>query len=175
MDISPFSSIYQIAEAIRTKEVSPIEMVESHLQRIAALQPKLNAFVYLDPEAGIQAFLAESAVLRGDPIGPLHGVPLTIKSSVDVAGWPAPAGSALRMGYIPQHNAPLVARLKAAGAILLGNTNTPEFLMAYETDNLTHGKTSNPWNLQYSAGGSSGGEAAAIGAGCPRTSAGSVD
>jgi len=173
MDITPYSSIQQIAEAIRTKEVSPIEIVDAHLQRIANLQRKLNAFVYLDPEAGVQAFAAESAVMRGDPIGRLHGVPLTIKSCIDVAGWPCPGGAILRMGNIPKQNAPLVARLKAAGAILLGNTNTPEFLMAYETDNLTHGKTSNPWNLDYSAGGSSGGEAAAIAAGCSAGGVGS--
>jgi len=173
MEISPFSSIQQIAGAIRTKEISPIEIVESHLQRIAALQPKLNPFVYLDPEAGVQAFAAESSVMRGEPIGPLHGVPLTMKSCIDVAGWPAPAGSILRMGYFPEQDAPLVARLRAAGAILLGNTNTPEFLMAYETANLTHGKTSNPWNPEYSAGGSSGGEAAAIAAGCSAGGVGS--
>ncbi len=96
---------------------------------------------------------------------PLAGIPLTIKSSIDVAGWPCPAGSLLRKEYVPSTNAPLVSRLEDAGAILLGNTNTPEFLMAYETDNALSGKTSNPWNLANSAGGSSGGEAAAIASG----------
>jgi Asp-tRNA(Asn)/Glu-tRNA(Gln) amidotransferase A subunit family amidase len=100
-------------------------------------------------------------------------VPLTIKSCIDVAGWPCPAGSLLRKDYVPRTTAPLVARLKSAGAILLGNTNIPEFLMAYETDNLLTGKTSNPWNLRYSAGGSSGGEAAAIAAGCSMGGVGS--
>jgi Asp-tRNA(Asn)/Glu-tRNA(Gln) amidotransferase A subunit family amidase len=100
-------------------------------------------------------------------------VPLTVKSCIDVAGWPCPAGSLLRKEYIPKQDAPLVSRLKAAGAILLGNTNTPEFLMAYETDNLLTGKTSNPWNLAHSSGGSSGGEAAAIAAGCSAGGVGS--
>jgi Asp-tRNA(Asn)/Glu-tRNA(Gln) amidotransferase A subunit family amidase len=96
-----------------------------------------------------------------------------VKSCIDVAGWPAPAGSLLRKDYVAQEDAPLVARLRAAGAILLGNTNTPEYLMAYETDNLLSGKTSNPWNLERSSGGSSGGEAAAIASGCSAGGVGS--
>jgi Asp-tRNA(Asn)/Glu-tRNA(Gln) amidotransferase A subunit family amidase len=166
MHTSPYATIQQIAEGIRSKEFSTGEIVDAHFKRIDSCEPKLNAFVHLDREAGVQAFAAESHLLRGDPVGPLHGVPLTVKSCIDVAGWPCPAGSVLRIAYIPRTDAPLVARLKAAGAILLGNTNTPEFLMAYETNNLTNGKTSNPWNLAYSAGGSSGGEAAAIASGC---------
>jgi amidase len=173
MQTSPYLTIQQIAEGIRSKEFSTFEIVDAHYKRIDTCEPRLNAFVHLDREAGVQAFAAESSVLRGDPVGPLLGVPLTVKSCIDVAGWPAPVGSVLRMGYIPRTDAPLVARLKAAGAILLGNTNTPEFLMAYETNNLTHGKTSNPWNLAYSAGGSSGGEAAAIASGCSAGGVGS--
>ena len=113
-----------------------------------------------------QAQIAEAAVMRGEPLGPLHGVPLTVKSCIDVVGWPSAAGSLLRKDYQPGSDAALVQRLRKAGAILLGNTNTPEFLMAYETDNLLAGKTNNPWNPIYSAGGSSGGEAAAIASGC---------
>jgi Asp-tRNA(Asn)/Glu-tRNA(Gln) amidotransferase A subunit family amidase len=162
-----FPTLQQIAEAIRSKALSPVEVIDAHLSRIDSCEPKLNPFVHRDShEARIQATVAESAVLRGDSLGPLHGVPLTVKACIDVAGWPAPAGSLLRKDYVPQRDAPLVARLKAAGAILLGNTNTPEFLMAYETNNLPNGRTSNPWNLAYSAGGSSGGEAAAIASGC---------
>jgi len=169
-----FSTISEAARDIRSKKLSPIELVESHLRSIASLEPKLNAFVHLDADgARIQARAAETAVLRGEPTGPLHGVPLTVKSSIDVAGWPCAAGSLLRKDYVPRADAPLVARLKSAGAILLGNTNTPEFLMAYETNNLLGGKTSNPWNLAYSAGGSSGGEAAAIAAGCSMGGVGS--
>src|SRR5882672_5670211 len=167
MSFFPYGALTEIAQEIRSKNVSPVEIVEFHLKRIETLQPKLNAFVHLDSEGACQqAHTAERSVLRGAQLGPLHGVPLTIKSCIDVAGWPCPAGSLLRKDYVPKQDAPLVSRLKAAGAILLGNTNTPEFLMAYETNNLTHGKTSNPWSLAYSAGGSSGGEAAAIASGC---------
>jgi Asp-tRNA(Asn)/Glu-tRNA(Gln) amidotransferase A subunit family amidase len=162
-----FGTIAEIAAGIRAKKCSPVEVVDAHLERVAALQPKLNAFVHLDAEgARTQARAAEAAVMRGDGVGPLHGVPLTIKSCIDAAGWPTPAGSLLRKDYLAQMDAPLVARLRAAGAIILGNTNTPEYLMAYETDNSLSGKTSNPWNLARSAGGSSGGEAAAIASGC---------
>jgi len=171
---STFPTLQQIAEGIRSKEFSPVEIIDAHLKSIESCQPKLNAFVHLDPhQARVQASVAQSAVLRGDPLAPLHGVPLTIKSCIDVAGWPAPAGSLLRKEYLPQRDAPLVTRLKAAGAILLGNTNTPEFLMAYETNNLVNGRTSNPWNVAYSAGGSSGGEAAAIASGCSAGGVGS--
>ncbi len=159
---------------IRSKQISPVELVESHLRRIESLQPILNAFVYLDADAArAQARAAEAAVSQNHRLGPLHGVPLTLKSCIDVASWPCPAGSLLRRDYVPSTDAPLVARLKSAGAILLGNTNTPEFLMAYETNNLLTGKTSNPWNLAYSSGGSSGGEAAAIAAGCSMGGVGS--
>ena len=174
MYTSPYSTIKEIAKGISSKAFSPVEIVDAHLHRIASCGPKLNAFVHLDEhEARIQAAVAQSSVLRGDPLGPLHGVPLTLKSCIDVAGWPAPAGSLLRKDYVPQQDAPLVSRLKAAGAVLLGNTNTPEFLMAYETNNLLNGKTSNPWNLSCSAGGSSGGEAAAIASGCSAGGVGS--
>jgi Asp-tRNA(Asn)/Glu-tRNA(Gln) amidotransferase A subunit family amidase len=174
MNPSPYSTIQQIVESIRIKTISPVEIVEGHLQRIEKYQPQLNAFVHLDAKAARnQARAAEFAVSRGEHLGPLHGVPLTIKSCIDVAGWPCPAGSLLRKKYVPSHDAPLVSRLKAAGAILLGTTNTPEFLMAYESDNLLTGKTSNPWNLAYSAGGSSGGEAAAIAADCSAGGVGS--
>src|SRR6202044_1282644 len=99
-------------------------------------------------------------------VGPLHGVPISIKSSIDVAGLPCECGSTLRKGNLPPEDAPLVARLRAAGALILGNTNVPEFLMAYETDNLLYGRTNSPWDLSRTPGGSSGGEAAAIAAGC---------
>src|SRR6266581_3692883 len=174
MSCFPYGTLAEITQEIRSKSVSPVEIVELHLKRIETLQPKLNAFVHLDPEgAREQARAAENLVLRGAQVGPLHGVPLTMKSCIDVAGWPCPAGSLLRKDYVPKQDAPLVSRLKAAGAILLGNTNSPEFLMAYETDNRLTGKTSNPWNLAYSAGGSSGGEAAAIAAGCSAGGVGS--
>src|SRR6266481_4433665 len=167
MSFFPYSALTEIAQEIRSKNVSPVEIVELHLKRIETLQPKLNAFIHLDSKGFCQqADVAERSVLRVAQLGPLHGVRLTINSCIDVAGWPCPAGSLLRKDYVANQDAPLVSRLKGAGAILLGNTNTPEFLMAYETDNQLAGKTSNPWNLGHSAGGSSGGEAAAIAAGC---------
>jgi Asp-tRNA(Asn)/Glu-tRNA(Gln) amidotransferase A subunit family amidase len=167
MSVFPYGTFAEITQDIRSKKISPIELLDLHLKRIDSLQQKLNAFVHLDAAgARQQARAARDLIVPGATIGPLLGVPLTIKSCIDVAGWPAPAGSALRRGYIPNQDAPLVSRLKNAGAILLGNTNTPEFLMAYETDNLTNGRTSNPWNLAFSSGGSSGGEAAAIASGC---------
>jgi len=174
MSFFPYCTFAEIRQEIRSKNVSPVEIVELHLKRIEALQPKLNAFVHLDLEgARRQARAAENSVLRGAQLGSLHGVPLSIKSCIDVAGWHCSAGSLLRRDYIANQDAPLVSRLKAEGAILLGNTNTPEFLMAYETDNRLTGKTSNPWNLTHSAGGSSGGEAAAIAAGCSAGGVGS--
>jgi Asp-tRNA(Asn)/Glu-tRNA(Gln) amidotransferase A subunit family amidase len=174
MDRIIFGTIAEIAAGIRGKKFSPVEVVNAHLERASALQPKLNAFVHLDADgARKQARAAEAALMRGDGVGPLHGVPLTIKSCIDAAGWPTAAGSLLRKEYLPQRDAPLVARLRAAGAIILGNTNTPEYLMAYETDNSLSGKTSNPWNLERSAGGSSGGEAAAIASGCSAGGVGS--
>jgi amidase len=161
-----YGTVAEIAESVREKKLSPAEIVAEHLERIDEVQPKLNAFVHLDVEAArAQARRAEDAVRRGAELGPLHGVPITLKSCIDVAGWNCPAGSLLRKDYVAATDATLVARLRAAGAILLGNTNTPEFLMAYETDNLVSGKTSNPWDLARTAGGSSG-EAAAIASGC---------
>jgi Asp-tRNA(Asn)/Glu-tRNA(Gln) amidotransferase A subunit family amidase len=169
-----FFSIAETLEKFAKKEISPAEVIETHLERAQKLQPKLNAFVHLDAESAIaRARNAEAALGRGEALLPLSGIPLTVKSCIDVAGWPCPAGSLLRKDYVPTTDAALVARLEAAGAILLGNTNTPEFLMAYETDNLLTGKTSNPWNLEYSAGGSSGGEAAAIASACSMGGVGS--
>src|SRR5213594_3724446 len=174
MSIFPYGSLTEIAQQIRSKKISPVEIIELHLKRIEKLQPKLNPFVHLNAEgARRQARAAESLMTRGAQVGPLYGVPLTIKNCINVGGWPCSAGSILRKDYIAKQDAPLVARLKAAGAILLGNTNTPEFLMAYETNNLLKGRTSNPWNVAYSAGGSSGGEAAAIASGCSAGGVGS--
>jgi Asp-tRNA(Asn)/Glu-tRNA(Gln) amidotransferase A subunit family amidase len=174
MDSIYFADIAEVAGKIRTKEISPREVIDAHLERIEKLQPKLNAFVHVDAEgARRQARAAEANVLRGDAVGALHGVAISIKSCIDVAGWPCPAGSLLRADYVACEDAVLVSRLRAAGAILIGNTNVPEFLMAYETDNALCGKTSNPWELARSAGGSSGGEAAAIASGCSMGGVGS--
>jgi Asp-tRNA(Asn)/Glu-tRNA(Gln) amidotransferase A subunit family amidase len=174
MDSIYFAGITEVVNKIRTKEISPREIIDAHLARIEKLQPKLNAFVHIDAEeARRQALAAENGVLRGEEVGALYGVPISIKSCIDVAGWPCPAGSRLRADYVACEDAVLVSRLRAAGAILVGNTNVPEFLMAYETDNALSGKTSNPWEVSRSAGGSSGGEAAAIASGCSMGGVGS--
>lgn len=163
-----------MAQLVRRKQVSPVELVEAHLARIAELNPKLNAFVHLDAErVRGDARAAEAVVTRGDPLGPLHGVPITIKSSIDVAGLRCEAGTKLRAGYVATNDAPLVQRLRRAGALILGTTNTPDLLMAWETDNLLYGRTNNPWDLTRTPGGSSGGEAAAISSGCSAGGVGS--
>jgi len=169
-----FLSAIAMAEQIRNKELSPIELVEAHLDRIEKLNPQLNAFVQVDAESATrQAQAAEAAVVRHEKLGPLHGVPISIKSSIEVAGLRCEAGSKLRAGFVAARDAPLVSRLRNAGAIILGTTNAPELLMAWETDNLLYGRTNNPWDLSRTSGGSSGGEAAAIAAGCSAGGVGS--
>ena len=167
-------SASQIAEQVRNRKISPVEIVKAHLARIEKLNPKINAFVHLDEERALQqARDAEAAVMQGRELGSLHGVPISIKSSIDVAGMRCEAGTKLRAGYVASADAPLVTRLRNAGAIVLGVTNTPELLMAWETDNLLYGRTNNPWDLSRTAGGSSGGEAAAIASGCSAGGVGS--
>ena len=167
-------SAVSMAEQIRQKTLSPVELVEAHLQRIERLNPELNAFVQVDMEgARHQAHAAEIAVSRKQNLGPLHGVPVSIKSSIEVAGLRCEAGTKLRAGYVAQQDAPLVSRLRHAGAIILGTTNCAELLVAWETDNLLYGRTNNPWDLSRTPGGSSGGEAAAIASGCSAGGVGS--
>ena len=161
-----FLSAVAMAAQIRERKLSPVELADAHLAKIERLNPKLNAFVHVDPErVRREARAAEDAVMSGASLGPLHGVPISIKSSLDVAGFRCEAGTSLRAEFIATHDAPLVARLRNAGAIVLGTTNTPELLMAWETDNLLYGRTNSPWDLDRTPGGSSGGEAAAIAAG----------
>src|SRR3984957_7088851 len=155
-----------MAELIREKRISPVDLVEAHLAQIEKLNPKLKALGHVGAEAARRAAqTAEAAVIRGNPLGPLHGAPVSIKISFEARGMACESHIRLRAGYVPAQDAPLVARLRAAGAIVLGVTNTPELLMAWETDNLLYGRTNNPWDLERTPGGSSGGEAAAIAAG----------
>ena len=160
------ATAHRIADQIRRKEWSCTEVAQAHLVRIEKLNPSLNAFVHFQPEKILdQAKRAEKEVQRGAQLGLLHGVPLSIKSSIDVTGHRCEAGSRLRKGQVADTDAPLVSRLRKAGAVILGVTNAPELLMAWETDNLLYGRTNNPWDLSRTAGGSSGGEASAIAAG----------
>jgi len=153
-----FLSAVSIAELIRKKKLSPVEIVEAHLSKITRLDPQLNAYVHVNSDAALQqACVAEQCVTQNQTLGPLHGVPLTIKSSIDVGGLRCESGTKLRASHVPPLDAPLVSRLRKAGAIILGVTNTPELLMAWETDNLLYGRTNNPWDLSRTAGGSSGG------------------
>src|SRR5262244_4601235 len=163
-----------MANAIRQKQISTLELVDAHLAHIEKLNPKLNAFVHVDTESARRdARAADWAVKQHAGLGPLNGVPISIKSSIDVAGFRCEAGTKLRAGYIASHDAPLVARLRRAGAVILGVTNSPELLMAWETDNLLYGRTNNHWDLSRTAGGSSGGEAAAIASCCSAGGVGS--
>jgi Asp-tRNA(Asn)/Glu-tRNA(Gln) amidotransferase A subunit family amidase len=161
-----FLSALEMAQRIRTREISPLDLADAHLSQIERLNPVLNAFVHVDPDRlRRDARAAESAVSSGKPLGPLHGVPISIKGSLEVEGMRCEAGTRLRAGFVATQDAPLVTRLRHAGAIVLGVTNTPELLMAWETDNLLDGRTNNPWDLERTPGGSSGGEAAVIAAG----------
>jgi amidase len=161
-----FLPAVEMAAQIRKREISPVELVEAHLAQIEKLNPRLNAFVQVDAErVRYAAQDAQTGVQREEKLGPLHGVPISIKSSIGVAGLRCEAGTRLRAGFVAQEDAPLVTRLKHAGAIILGTTNTPELLMAWETDNHLYGRTNSPWDLGRTPGGSSGGEAAAIAAG----------
>ena len=159
------SDATKLAELIRTKEVSPVEVVQAHLDRIAAVNPKINAIVTLADGALKAAKAAEAAVLAGDEIGPLHGVPFTVKDSIDTADVATQRGSPIFKGRVPDVDATSVARMKKAGGILLAKTNLPEFSYWIESDNLLSGRTNNPWDVTRTPGGSSGGESAAIAAG----------
>jgi aspartyl-tRNA(Asn)/glutamyl-tRNA(Gln) amidotransferase subunit A len=160
-----YSDATRLAELIRTREVSPVEVMQAHLDRIAALNPKLNAVVTLSKDALDAAKAAEAMVLAGEVLGPLHGVPFTVKDSIDTARVLTQRGSPIFKGRIPELDATVVTRMKTAGAILLAKTNLPEFSYATETDNLLTGRTNNPWNVDRTPGGSSGGESAALAAG----------
>jgi|SRR5215472_5761413 len=159
-------ALHQMADLLRSREISPVELVELHLARIERLNSHLNAFIELRTDSALmEARTAEKAAPRADTVGPLHGIPISIKSAVAVAGLKFECGSRTRAGLIAQQDAVLVQRLKAAGAIVLGNTNVPEMLMAYHTENPLYGRTNSPWDTDRSPGGSSGGDAAAIAAG----------
>jgi amidase len=164
------SAVRQL-ELLRTGKISVAELAEAHIGQIERLNPRLNAFADFDAgQVRRRAIeLDEAKAARG----PLHGLPVTVKSSIATAGLRCEIGSLLHRGEIPAEDAVVAARLRAAGALILGTTNCPEFLMAYETDNLLHGRTRNPWDLERSPGGSSGGESAAIAAGMSAAGLGS--
>jgi Asp-tRNA(Asn)/Glu-tRNA(Gln) amidotransferase A subunit family amidase len=154
----------KIARLIRERAVSSVEVVEAYLSRIEELNPSLNAIVSLAPDALERARHMEAAVMGGKTLGALHGVPVTIKDTFDVAGLRSTSGSRLRARRIPAVDAQAVVRLRAAGAIILGKTNVPEMALTYDAENPVFGRTSNPHDLGRTPGGSSGGEAASVAA-----------
>ena len=161
-----FASATEQAKAIRDRQISSEELVRACIKRIEEVNPKLNAVVQLAAEAALeQARAADKALARGEIKGPLHGVPFTLKDAIETEGVICTGGTLGRASYVPKADATVVKRLRAAGAVLLGKTNCPEFGWAWESDNLIYGRTNNPYDLSLSPGGSSGGESALIAAG----------
>ena len=153
----------ELLSMLRRGQISPLELAGEYIQQIERLNPQLHALVDFDADrVRAQARALENS---SGPRGPLFGLPMTVKSSIATAGYRCEIGSLLYRGDVPHENATVVDRMKQAGALILGTTNCPEFLMAYETDNRLYGRTANPWDMERSAGGSSGGESAAIAAG----------
>jgi amidase len=161
-----FRTAHQLAEMIRNREVSAIEVVDAHLAQIAKYNSKLNAICTLDEEnARTQAKKADEATALGENWGALHGVPVTIKDIFETAGMRTTAGYIPLKDYVPTQDATVVSRLRAAGAIILGKTNMAELAGDYQSINSLFPRVNNPWNLEYTPGGSSGGSAAAIAGG----------
>src|SRR4051794_3307976 len=154
-----------LAALVASRAASAREVVEAHLRRIEAVNGAINAVVALDAErALVAAGHADTALARGAPAGPLHGVPFTVKDNIAAAGLPMAIGAPERAGVVPDGDATVVARMQAAGAILLGKTNCPPWGGGIETANPVYGRTSNPYDLARTPGGSSGGEAAIVAA-----------
>ena len=161
-----YSSARSIAQAIRDREVSAVEVVQAHLDRIDEVNGRLNAVVQVCGDRALaEAREADAALGRGEAKGPLHGVPMTLKDSLDTEGVVTTGGTLGRRDFVPDRDSTIAARLRAAGAILLGKTNTPELTLAGETDNLVYGRTNNPYAHDRTPGGSSGGAGAIIASG----------
>ena len=156
-------SAVELLALLRTNKISALELAEEYIRQIERLNPQINALVDFAAERVREQ--ARASDHSTSPKGPLAGLPVTVKSSISTAGYRCEIGSLVNRGNIPTKDATVVARLRQAGAILLGTSNCPEFLMAYVAENMLYGRTNNPWNLDYTPGGSSGGESAAIAAG----------
>jgi amidase len=155
-------SLTELAAMIKERVVSPVEVAEAYLDQISRVNPQLNAIVTISPDLLDHARESEAAVMRGENLGALHGVPITIKDTIETANLRTTSGSKIRSAHIPRNDAPSVARLKSAGAIILGKTNAAEMAMDYNADNPVFGRTNHPLDKTLTPGGSSGGEAAAI-------------
>ncbi len=160
-ELTDFSAA-ELARLIRSKKASPVEVAEAHLTRIESLNPVLNAVVTVAPDVLKWARQAEESLMRGDQPGLLHGVPVTIKDTIETGGLLTTSGCSARATFVPTQDAPSVLRLKAAGAIILGKTNPAEMAMDYTAENPLFPPTNNPYDPTRTPGGSSGGEAAAI-------------
>jgi amidase len=166
MDELEFATVGDLATRIRQRQVSAAEVVDAYFRQIARHNAGLNAVVTLDEErAREQAHAADAALGRGEIWGPLHGVPFTIKDALETAGVRTTSGFPPLATYIPTADAPVVARLRQAGGILLGKTNLPMLASGGSTENPIFGRTNNPWDLARTPGGSTGGGAAALAAG----------
>lgn len=161
-----FSSAKALAAAIQRRDLSSEDLVRTCLDRIEAVNDDLNAVVQIAADQALtRAREADAALARGEVWGVLHGLPMTIKDSFDTAGVVSTGGTKGRASFVPQRDATVVTRLRNAGAILLGKTNTPELTLSFETSNLVYGRTNNPYDLSRTSGGSSGGAAAILAAG----------
>lgn len=156
----------ELARRIRARELSAAEVVDAYIARIEEVNPRLNAVVVpLFDQARAEAKAADEALARGEPVGPLHGVPITIKECHHVKGTCSTAGLLSQRGHRAERDGLMVERLRQAGAIVLGKTNVPQFMLYLEADNPVYGRTNNPWNPERTPGGSSGGEGAILAAG----------
>lgn len=161
-----FMSAARLAQLIREKKVSSVEALRLHLAQIDRVNPKLNAVVQFCRERAMaEARQLDAMIAKGSVKGPLHGVPMTIKDSFDTAGVVSTAGTMGRKDFVPGSDATVVARLRAAGAVLMGKTNTSEFTLSFKVNNLVYGLTRNPYDTNFQSGGSSGGAAAIVAAG----------
>jgi amidase len=159
-------SATELADVISTRQASSREVVEAHLRRIEAVNPSINAVTIVLADQALEAArAADRAVVGGGDLPPLHGVPFTIKANIDLAGTPTTHGTKALAEAFPDVDAPHVERLRAAGAIPIGRTNLPDFAIGWHTDSELWGATVNPWDRSRTAGGSSGGEAAAVATG----------
>src|SRR6266851_7341164 len=162
-----FASAVDLGRIIATRTVSPVEVVSNALSRIDEVNPKLNCFCFIWRDEALEAaHSAARAVARGEPLGPLHGVPIALKDTTPTAGHRTTLGSYTHENWIPDRDAYIVGALRRAGAIIIGKTTTPEFAHTLVTDSPLWGVTRNPWNLERTPGGSSGGSGAAVAAGC---------
>ena len=166
VDITPYSSAREMLRAMEVGDISARELLDLHLDRIDQVNPGVNALVNLDPDrARLRAAEVDQARANGVPVGALAGLPIAFKDTHEVEGWVTSHGSVLRATHVSDHDDLVIARLRAAGVVPLGRSNVPEFAVGGHTSNALHGTTHNPYHLQRSAGGSSGGAAAALATG----------